>query len=149
VSVHRGCYLPDDRSYDIEGDLWVRLEGDLARLGMTDVAQTRMGRMVSILFKRPGRRVNAGGSVATVESAKWVGPIHTPFAGEIVEPNEAAFASDILVANRDPYEAGWITLIRPDVPLEPLRALLTSDAAFAAYRARIDELDMSCVRCAD
>jgi len=149
VTVYRGCYLPDDRAYDIEGDLWVRLEGDLARLGMTDVAQTRMGKMVSILFKRPGRRVKAGGSVATVESAKWVGPIHTPFSGEIVEPNETAFSSDILVANRDPYDAGWITLIRPDPPAEPLRPLLVSDAAVTAYKARIDELDMSCFRCAD
>ncbi len=149
MTVYRGCYLPDDRAFDIEGDLWVRLEGDLARLGMTDVAQTRMGRMVSILFKRPGRRVKAGGSVATVESAKWVGPIHTPFSGEIVEPNEAAFAADILVANRDPYEAGWITLIRPDSTSEPLRPLLESEAAVAAYRTRIDELDVSCFRCAD
>jgi glycine cleavage system H protein len=149
VTVYRGCYLPDDRAYDIEGDLWVRLEGDLARLGMTDVAQTRMGKMVSILFKRPGRRVKAGGSVATVESAKWVGPIHTPFAGEVVEPNEAAFAADILVANRDPYDAGWITLIRPDSTSGPLRPLLESDDAVAAYRARIDELDMTCFRCAD
>jgi glycine cleavage system H protein len=149
VTVYRGCYVPDDRAYDIEGDLWVRLEGDLARLGMTDVAQTRMGKMVSILFKRPGRRVKAGGSVATVESAKWVGPIHTPFSGEIVEPNESAFAADILVANRDPYDAGWITLIRPDSTSEPLRPLLESGAAVAAYRARIDELDVNCFRCAD
>ena len=85
MESYRGCHVPPDRSYDLEGDLWVRFEGDLVRLGMTDVAQTRMGRMVSILFKRPGRRVKAGGSVATVESAKWVGPIHTPFAGEVVE----------------------------------------------------------------
>lgn len=149
MTVYRGCYLPDDRAYDIEGDLWVRIEGDLARLGMTDVAQTRMGKMVSILFKRPGRTVRAGGSVATVESAKWVGPIHTPFSGEVVEPNEAAFASDILVANRDPYEAGWITLIRPDPTAESYRTLLEADAAVAAYKARIDQLDLSCFRCAD
>lgn len=149
MTVYRGCYLPDDRAYDIDGDLWVRIEGDLARLGMTDVAQTRMGKMVSILFKRPGRTVRAGGSVATVESAKWVGPIHTPFSGEIVEPNEAAFASDILVANRDPYEEGWITLIRPDPEADSYRTLLEADAAVAAYRARIDHLDVSCFRCAD
>lgn len=149
MTVYRGCSLPDDRSYDIEGDLWVRLEGDLARLGMTDVAQTRMGKMVSILFKRPGRTVQAGGSVATVESAKWVGPIHSPFSGEIVEPNEAAFSADILVANRDPYEAGWITLMRPDSTSEPFRALLEADAAFSAYKARIDLLDIRCIRCAD
>lgn len=149
MTVYRGCHLPDDRAYDVEGDLWVRMEGDLARLGMTDVAQTRMGKMVSILIKRPGRRVKAGGSVATVESAKWVGPIHSPFDGEIVEPNNDAFAADILVANRDPYAAGWITLMRPSDPGKPHRPLLRAEAAVAAYKERIDELDISCFRCAD
>ncbi|MCP3976238.1 MAG: glycine cleavage system protein H [bacterium] len=125
------------------------MEGDLARLGMTDVAQTRMGKMVSILMKRPGRRVRAGGSVATVESAKWVGPIHTPFDGEIVEPNTAAFRDDILIANRDPYEAGWVTIMRPTDATKPHRPLLEADEAWAAYMARIDDLDISCFRCAD
>ena len=141
--------MPLDRSYHIEGDLWVRFEGDLARLGMTDVAQTRMGKMVSILFKRPGRRVKAGGSVATVESAKWVGPIHTPFAGEVVATNHEAFDLDILIANRDPYEEGWITLIRPDDVSAPNRPLITGEDALEPYRSRIDELDVNCFRCAD
>jgi glycine cleavage system H protein len=149
MESYRGCQVPSDRSYDVEGDLWVRFEGDLARLGMTDVAQTRMGKMVSILFKKPGRRVKAGGSVATVESAKWVGPIHTPFAGEVVETNEAAFSHDILVANRDPYEAGWITLIRPDDIDSPHRPLLGGETALEPYRERIDGLGISCFRCED
>lgn len=116
---------------------------------MTDVAQTRMGKMVSILFKRPGRRVKAGGSVATVESAKWVGPIHSPFDGEIVRPNTDAFESDILVANRDPYEAGWVTIMRPNDVTKPHRPLLEAEEALSAYVERIDELDISCFRCAD
>lgn len=116
---------------------------------MTDVAQTRMGKMVSILFKKEGRRVRAGGSVATVESAKWVGPIHTPFDGEIVEPNQAAYNADILIANRDPYDEGWITVLRPDVPHQPDRALMEADDAIEAYMSRIDDLDISCFRCAD
>jgi glycine cleavage system H protein len=149
MESYRGCQVPPDRSYDVEGDLWVRFEGDLARLGMTDVAQTRMGKMVSILFKKPGRRVKAGGSVATVESAKWVGPIHTPFSGEVVETNEAAFNDDILVANRDPYETGWITLIRPDDMDSPHRPLINGEEALEPYRDRIDELEVNCFRCED
>ncbi len=149
MTVYRGCHLPGDRAYDVEGDLWVRFEGDLVRLGMTDVAQTRMGMMVSVLFKRAGRKVKSGGSVATVESAKWVGPVHTPFSGEVVEPNEDAFARDILIANRDPYDAGWITVIRPDDTSAPHRPLLEGEDAVSAYMARIDELDVSCFRCAD
>ncbi len=149
MQVYHGCHVPDDRLYDIEGDLWVRLEGDLARLGMTDIAQTRMGKMVSIHFKRPGRKVKPGGSVATVESSKWVGPIHTPFGGEIVEPNESAFAADILIANRDPYEVGWITIIRPEDVTQPHRPLLRGNDAWEAYRDRIDDLEIRCYRCAD
>lgn len=146
---YRGCHVPPDRFYDLEGDLWVKFEGDLVRLGMTDVAQTRMGKMVSILFKRPGRHVKAGGSVATVESAKWVGPIHTPFSGEIVEVNQDAYDADILVANRDPYEAGWISVLRPDDVNAPHRPLLGGEEALGAYMERIDDLDISCFRCED
>lgn len=53
--VHRGCAIPDGLAYDVEGDLWVRFEDDGARMGLTDVAQTRMGKMVSIRFKKVGR----------------------------------------------------------------------------------------------
>lgn len=149
MSVYQGCFIPEDRLYDVEGDLWVRLEDGVVRLGMTDVAQTRMGRMVSVHFKRPGRRVRAGGSVATVESSKWVGPVHTPFAGEIIESNEAAFAADILIANRDPYDAGWICVLEPDDVTAPDRPLLEGEEAAAAYRRRIDEIEVRCFRCAD
>ena len=149
MSVWRGCDIPTDRSYDVNGDLWVQFEEDLIRLGLTDVAQTRMGKMVTIRFKQPGRRVKAGGSVATVESAKWVGPVHTPFAGEVVEANEQAFAADILIANRDPYQAGWISVLRPDPLGEADRTLLEGEEAVAAYRARIEALEISCFRCED
>jgi glycine cleavage system H protein len=149
VIVHRGCAIPEGYAYDVEGDLWVRFEGDLARMGLTDVAQTRMGKMVSIRFKKVGRRLTAGKSIATVESAKWVGPIHTPFDGEVVETNDSAFGADILVANKDPYEAGWISVIRPDHPESASDGLLTDEAAVEAYRTRIDGLDISCFRCAD
>ena len=149
MTVWRGCDIPTDRSYDVEGDLWVQFEDDLVRLGLTDVAQTRMGRMVTIRFKQPGRQVKAGGSVATVESAKWVGPVHTPFAGEVVEANEAAFTADILIANRDPYNEGWISLFRPDPAARPDRPLLHGEEAVVAYKARIEALQMSCLRCED
>ncbi len=147
--VHRGCAIPDGLSYDVEGDLWVHFEGDVARMGLTDVAQTRMGKMVSIRFKRVGRRVAAGKSIATVESAKWVGPIHSPFDAEIIATNDGAFSDDILIANKDPYEAGWISVVRPDDPSTAPDGLLVDVAAVEAYRTRIDGLDISCYRCAD
>lgn len=147
--VYRGCVIPEDLWYDVPGDLWARPEGDLVRLGMTDVGQTRLGKLVAIRFKRPGRRVRAGGSIATVESAKWVGPIHCPFAAEVVDANEAAFAADLQIANRDPYERGWISVVRPDDPDAVPATMVPGEDAVAAYRTRIDELDLSCFRCVD
>ncbi|MEN8238825.1 MAG: biotin/lipoyl-containing protein [Actinomycetota bacterium] len=147
--VYRGCAIPNGYFYDVPGDLWLRFEDGLARMGLTDVAQTRMGKMVSIRFKRVGKRVAAGKSIATVESAKWVGPIHSPFDGEVVETNDAAFEEDILVANKDPYEAGWISLVRPDDPSSATHGLLTGDEAVEAYKERIEEIEISCLRCAD
>ncbi len=149
ATVYRGCVIPDGYLFDVEGDLWVRFEDGGARVGLTDVAQTRMGKMVSIRFKKPGRRVRAGGSVATVESAKWVGPIHVPFACEVVATNEAAYVENILVGNKDPYGAGWIAVVRPEDPATAGEGLLGGEAAVAAYMARIDELDITCFRCAD
>ncbi len=147
--VYRGCAIPDGYYYDVPRDLWVRFEDGLARMGLTDVAQTRMGKMVSIRFKRVGKHITAGKSIATVESAKWVGPIHTPFDGEVVETNDAGFDADILVANKDPYEAGWISLVRPDDPSTATDGLLTGDEAVEAYKLRIEEIEISCLRCAD
>lgn len=147
--VHRGCAIPEGLSFDVEGDLWVKFENDVARMGLTDVAQTRMGKMVSVRFKKVGRRVAAGRSIATVESAKWVGPIHSPFDGEVVATNDKAFSEDILVANKDPYEAGWISVVRPDDPSTASDRLLVGEAAVEAYQIRINELDINCFRCAD
>jgi glycine cleavage system H protein len=149
VIVWRGCAIPEGYFYDVPGDLWVRFEDGLARMGLTDVAQTRMGKMVSIRFKRVGKPVVAGRSVATVESAKWVGPIHSPFDGEVIAINDDAFAADILIANRDPYEAGWISLVRPDDPSTAADGLLEGDEAVEAYKVRIEEIEINCLRCAD
>ena len=61
------------------------LAGGLAVLGMTDVAQTRGGKLVNLTFRKPGKVIPQGRSAATIESAKWVGPFPMPFEGEIVE----------------------------------------------------------------
>jgi glycine cleavage system H protein len=149
VIVWRGCAIPEGYFYDVPGDLWVRFEVCLARMGLTDVAQTRMGKMVSIRFKRVGKPVVAGKFIATVESAKWVGPIHSPFDGEVIATNDDAFAADILIANRDPYEAGWISLVRPDDPSTATDGLLEGNEAVEAYKERIEEIEINCLRCAD
>ncbi len=149
MAIYCGCDIPEDCYFDLERDVWVRFEGELAVLGMTDVAQTRGGKLVNISFKKPGRVVAQGKSAATIESAKWVGPFPMPFSGEIVATNEETFRRDILIANKDPYGAGWLVKLRP-TNLESERGhLLTGAAAVEAYRKRIEELDVKCFRCVD
>jgi glycine cleavage system H protein len=134
----------------VERDVWARFESDgSVTMGMTDPAQTRCGKVVSIRFKAAGRRVGRGQSLATVESAKWVGPFPAILSGEIAATNEAAFRRDILVANRDPYGAGWLVRLRPDRLDEERGALLTGAAAMERYRSRIDEAGINCMRCAE
>ena len=150
MSAYRGCDIPPDLLYDVMRDVWVRPMADGSiTLGMTDAAQTRAGKVLHILFKKPGRHLDAGQSTATIESAKWAGPFPTPVAGTVVETNEATFAADILIANRDPYGAGWISRLMPDTWPAPEAGLVTGGAAFAQYHARLDELGLSCFRCAE
>lgn len=147
--VWYGCAVPDDLLYDVEMNVWVRLAGDVAELGMTDVAQTMGGRMVQVSWKRTGRSYARGRSLAVIESAKWVGPFPTPLTGELVEVNQAAFDADIAIANRDPYGAGWLARVRPAALEDERRHLVDGSAAFEAYRALIDERGIRCFRCAD
>jgi glycine cleavage system H protein len=150
MAVFSGCDIPDALHYDVERDVWARFEpsGEVT-LGMTDPAQTRCGKLVSIRFKAVGRNVARGQSLVTIESAKWVGPFPAVLSGEIVANNEAAFREDILSANKDPYGAGWLVRIRPTALEEERGNLLTGEQALARYQTRIAELQMNCMRCAE
>jgi len=144
-----GCLIPDDLLYDVERHVWVRLDGDEAVVGMTDVSQTMCGRFVQVTWKRPGRTISRGRSLAVVESAKWVGPVPAPLTGVLVANNEATFASDIAAANRDPYGEGWLVRIVPTDIDSELPRLLDGAAAFERYREFIDENEIRCFRCED
>ena len=150
MAVFRGCDVPDALNYDVERDVWARFEtsGDVT-LGMTDVAQTRCGKLVSLRFKPVGRHVPRGKSLATIESAKWVGPFPAVLGGEIVATNEAAFREDILAANKDPYGNGWLVRVRPSDLDNERAGLVTGAEAVARYRERIERLDAHCYRCSE
>jgi glycine cleavage system H protein len=149
--AYRGCEIPPDLLYDVERDVWLRPDdAGYVTLGMTDPAQSRAGKVLHILFKKVGRRLEPGQSAATIETAKWAGPFPTPVAGTVVETNEATFAADILIANRDPYGAGWIVRIEPEAwPAAAEAGLVTGADAVARYEERIDRLGLTCLRCAD
>jgi glycine cleavage system H protein len=147
--IYYACDIPEDLYYDIERDVWIRFDGDIATLGMTDVAQTRCGKIAAISFRNVGKKVIQGKTLATIESAKWVGPFQAPFSCEIFETNEEGFAKNILLANKEPYTTGWFVKVRP-TNLENERGhLVTGNEAAEKYKERIKELRINCLRCID
>ena len=91
---------------------WVRMEKDRATVGITDHAQTELSDVVFVDLPKPGRKVNAGEVIATVESVKAASDIYAQVGGEITEAN-AALASDPGLINRDPYANGWLFRLKP------------------------------------
>jgi glycine cleavage system H protein len=151
VLVYAGCAVPEEYLFHLEFDVWIRLEDDgTARVGMTDVAQTLCGKLVSLTFqKRPGDAVRRGRTLVVIESAKWVGPFRSPLSGEVLEINEDAFRADQLLANRDPYGAGWLVRLTPSELQEERDALVDGIEAFPHVRERIERDEIRCFRCAD
>jgi glycine cleavage system H protein len=90
---------------------WIRVEGDVATLGLTDYAQSELGDIVFVELPEPGRALKPGDVLTTVESVKSVSELYSPVDGEVVEGN-AALEDDPAVINSDPYGDGWIAKIR-------------------------------------
>ena len=147
--IFYACDIPEDLTYDIERDVWIRFDGEIATLGMTDVAQTRCGKFAALSFREVGKKVAQGKALVTIESAKWVGPFPAPFSCEIVATNEESFARDILLTNKDPYGIGWLVKVRPTNLDNERGHLVTGDEAAEKYKARIQELKVNCLRCVD
>ncbi len=86
---------------------WIRLDGDIATVGITDHAQAELTDVVFVELPAMGRSVDMGDPSAVVESVKAASDIYAPLSGEIVECNSAVEADPSLV-NTDPYGDGWI-----------------------------------------
>lgn len=114
---------------------WVRLDGGLATVGITDHAQTALGDVVFVDLPAVGRQVTAGEACAVVESVKAASDVFAPIAGRIAEAN-AALTDDPALVNRDPAGAGWFFRIEPADPAA-VAALLDQPAyeAFVAAQA--------------
>ena len=148
MALVRNCLLPSDLLYDVPTNIWVReLDDGMVEIGMTDIAQTLAGSIIHCRPKKVGKKVKKGKSVATVESGKWVGPVRSPFAGNITERNDAV-VNDATILNRSPYGEGWIVRITP-ADMEGDRATLVGvEEASTLYEAYMQEKDLtSCIHC--
>jgi glycine cleavage system H protein len=101
---------PTDYLYSREHE-WVRVDGDLAIMGITEFAQEELGEVVFVELPEVGQVFNTGDELGTIESVKAVAEVYTPVAGEIVEINEAV-VDDPELLNDDPHTEGWLVKIR-------------------------------------
>jgi glycine cleavage system H protein len=107
-----GYNIPEELYYE-KDHYWVRPEGELLLMGMTDFAQKLAGKIVFVQLPEPGKALEAGKRFAKVESGKWLGKINAPVNGELVDVNEELEGNPGLI-NEECYGKGWMYKIRPD-----------------------------------
>ncbi len=105
---------------------WVRVDGDIAVVGITDHAQKELGDIVYVDLPKPGVRLEQGKTLGSVESVKAVSDIYAPVFGEVVEVNEALSTTPEKL-NEDPHGSAWLAKIKLSAPDEVNRLLSAED----------------------
>lgn len=103
--------LPQNVKYTKEHE-WIRLEGDVAYVGITDYAQQQLGDIVFVDIPTVGEELEADEVFGTIEVVKTISDLFLPIAGEILDQNEALEENPELV-NQDPYGEGWLIKMKP------------------------------------
>lgn len=91
---------------------WIRLEGDVAYVGITDYAQEQLGDIVFVDIPTVGEELAADEVFGTIEVVKTISDLFLPIAGEILDQNNALEENPELV-NKDPYGEGWLIKMKP------------------------------------
>lgn len=117
--------VPNDLKY-AKSHEWVRVEGGIATVGITDHAQHELTDIVFVELPKVGRTVKAGEACAVVESVKTASDIYSPVSGEVIEVNPKATDNPALV-NTEPYTNGWFYKLKIANPGE-VNALLDAGA---------------------
>ena len=116
---------PEGYLYSREHE-WVKVEGDICVLGITEFAQRELGEVVFVELPETGQVFHSADELGTIESVKAVAEIFSPVAGEVVEINEAV-VEDPELLNEDPHGEGWLVRIRFSSASD-LKALMNAEA---------------------
>ena len=124
--------FPTNVKYTKEHE-WIRLEGDVAYVGITDYAQEQLGDIVFVDIPTEGETLAADEVFGTIEVVKTISDLFLPVAGEVLEQNETLEEQPELV-NKDPYGEGWLIKIKPAADAD-FDSLLDAEA----YKALIND----------
>jgi glycine cleavage system H protein len=103
--------FPDSLLYD-KKNCWVKIEDNIAKIGLTDKAAESVKEFVFIEMPEEGKKVSKGEDLLAVEAVKWSGHIESPLSGEVVKTNDEVFDDPSLI-NKDPYK-NWIVKLKVD-----------------------------------
>jgi glycine cleavage system H protein len=134
-----GHDFPDDM-YFHKDHMWVKVEGDKARVGYNSWAADAAGKLVSIKTRPAGKKVKAGKTLGSVESGKWVGSLKVPLTGLIDEINPAIVGNPAII-NDAPYGDGWVAIISPENLDVELGELMKGDDKAALEAWMQDEVE--------
>lgn len=123
--------FPQNLKYTNEHE-WIRVEGDMAYVGITDYAQEQLGDIVFVDIPTVGESLEANETFGTIEVVKTISDLFLPVAGEVIEQNESLEENPELV-NKDPYGEGWLIKMNP-ANLKDIEDLLDAEA----YKAVIN-----------
>jgi glycine cleavage system H protein len=115
--------VPEDLHYSKDHE-WVRVEGNIATIGITDYAQNSLGDVVYVEVSKPGDELAANESFGSVESVKAVSELFTPVSGVVSAQNES-LQDEPEAVNTDPYGEGWMIRVKMSSPGE-VDSLLTA-----------------------
>ncbi len=116
--------VKDDLKYTKEHE-WVKVENQIATVGITDYAQGELGDIIFVELPKVGTKVTQMGPFGIIEAVKAVSELFSPVTGEIIEVNQR-LEKDATIINKDPYGEGWIIKVKV-TDLKQLDMLLTSD----------------------
>ncbi len=115
--------LPADLKYTNDHE-WIRVDGDVGTIGVTDHAQGELGDVVYVDIPDATATVSKGGAFGSIEAVKTVADLYAPVSGQLIEVNDVNAAPDTV--NKDPYGNGWLVKIKLSDPSE-LDGLLSVD----------------------
>ena len=116
--------IPEDLRYSASHE-WIRVEDDLATIGITDHAQSELGDIVYLELPKVGATVQCNCVFGTIESVKTVSDLTSPVSGEVVEVNDELPDAPELV-NEEPYSGGWMIIVKMESLIE-LDELMTAE----------------------
>lgn len=142
MSEYKGCRVPEDLQYNLDYHVWVKFEAEVAVMGVTDPAQAYSGEVIFVKVKEAGTRLEKGAILATLESAKFMGPMRAPLTGTVVEVNTAIKSTPSLI-NQDAY-ANWVAKLRPEKLDTESKSLISGKEAANNYKPIIEEWGVEC-----